>query len=111
MEPIKILIKNACYQKGISLKEVAKKIGLSESGFLKTIGNSKIIKLHTLCEIAKVLNVPISYFFNDSDKVQINTASNDLYIENLSQKHEIEKLKHELLIIYRELHEYKITHP
>lgn len=48
-----------------SMKELADMIGKTERTLLNYIGNRTKIDIDTLAEIAKALDVPVSYFFDD----------------------------------------------
>jgi transcriptional regulator with XRE-family HTH domain len=66
------LIKNFASENKISLKDLAEKINLSEQGLHSGIKN-QTLSVTNLEKISKVLNVPISKFFDDkiqSDKVE-----------------------------------------
>lgn len=80
---IKILSK----EKGISLRELSIAIGISEQGLHKLIKENST-KVDTLDSIAKVLNVPISVFFQENSAEP--PISKDSLIE--SQQRTIETL-------------------
>lgn len=56
-------IKELAKSKGISIKQLALKIGMTEGGFYKSFERN-VLKLKNLLNICDVLNVKISVFFN-----------------------------------------------
>mgnify|MGYP001767211500 CR=1 FL=1 len=79
------LIKRFCDEKGITLPEIAEKIGMSRAGIYSTIEH-KTLKVETLEKISDVLSLPISLFFNENE--------NENFIFNLSA--EINSLKNQV---------------
>lgn len=59
------LIKEICKEKGITLKDIALKIDMSEAGMYRAFANNTL-KVEALEKIAKALDVPPSYFFGKS---------------------------------------------
>lgn len=84
-------IRNILRVKSITVKEFCKKIGITENGFSKAIKNNSL-RVETIIKISEVLDVPVSYFFTDSENVP---TGNNEEIQGL--KAEIFNLKTELL--------------
>ncbi|MEG1644014.1 MAG: helix-turn-helix transcriptional regulator [Bacteroidales bacterium] len=61
-------IKELCREKGITGRELAVKLGMSEVGLYKTISDNGNPPLRRLEEIATALGVPVSELFYDSQK-------------------------------------------
>ncbi|MDR2125693.1 MAG: helix-turn-helix domain-containing protein [Prevotellaceae bacterium] len=78
------------------MRKLAKDIGMSESNLHKCV-NKNSIGAGYLESIAKIFNIPVTYFFEDTDNKIIQTGNNNqvgsgnIIIE--SQAHEIEYLK------------------
>lgn len=69
------IIRDLAEKKNISLRDVAKKIGISEDGLQKIIRNNST-KTSTIEEIASILEVPVGIFFEDSKCVYQSVAHN-----------------------------------
>lgn len=65
MNNISDKIKLLADERGVSLAWVAEKIGMTKHGFYRTLENSSW-KVETLSQIAKVLDKPINYFFDEN---------------------------------------------
>jgi len=65
IQEIKNKVQTLAKQRGLSIRELCKKIGMTESGFSYTIKNNTL-KVETLFNIADVLGVSINYFFPDT---------------------------------------------
>lgn len=57
-------VKKYSKQQGLTLKELAEKVGMTETGLSRAL-NRKSLKVKTLERISEVLQVPISAFFGD----------------------------------------------
>lgn len=69
-------IKTEIKRHSCSIKEVALLVGMTESGFHKTL-QKETLKVSTLEEIAKILKVPISTFFEEKPTIQ--ASSEDVF--------------------------------
>ena len=69
-ERIKVLSE----KKSIALKDIAYKIGVTEAGFHKMLTN-KTMKIETLEKISEILEVPVSYFFDEGTLSIVQTGS------------------------------------
>lgn len=80
------LIRDLCNSKGITLKELAKKAGLSETG-LQRILNSESLKVETLEKIARGLKVPVTLFFSDdpNEKISFTDEEYDTFREYIKE--------------------------
>jgi transcriptional regulator with XRE-family HTH domain len=76
-------IKELSRSKNTPLKIIASKICMSESGFLKSLNND-LLKVTNLQKIADVLEVPITYFF-DEDIIFINKQSSIIEEQKLNK--------------------------
>lgn len=64
---MKLRVSEICTEKGITQKELARKIGMSETGLSKAIrGNTTLV---TLVKIAESLEVPISELFTAKEPI------------------------------------------
>jgi len=87
----------------ISMQNVISATGMTESGFYAMFRNDSI-KVNILQKIAEVLNVPVSYFFEDSPAgiIQKNLNStvqignNNVVTNEMVLKKEIESLEKQL---------------
>lgn len=61
----KLLIKELCKQKGISLSELAKKIGVTHPTISNVVGMHNSPRLDTLEKIAEALNVELWELFTE----------------------------------------------
>ena len=57
-------IKATCIDRGISLREMARKIGMSNTGFHQAM-KANSLKASVLYVIAQTLDVPVQYFFEE----------------------------------------------
>lgn len=60
-------------QKGYTISDVAKSIGISQSALSQQINNESI-KLKTLCEIADALSCPLTDLLADADDTSITLS-------------------------------------
>lgn len=60
-------IRNLYKSKGYTMAELAKKIGMTQAGLSKSL-ISEDFKISLLEKIANALEVPVNYFFEDSQK-------------------------------------------
>lgn len=60
-------IRDRAKEKGISIKDLCRKIEMSEGGFYTTEKNNSL-KIDTLLKIAEVLGVTHTYFFSESEE-------------------------------------------
>lgn len=56
-------LKKALKEKGITQGRLCKEIGMTDSGFIRMIDNNNI-KVDTLEQICKVLDIPVTYFLD-----------------------------------------------
>ena len=104
-------IKTLASERKITLKELCLKIDISEQGLHKMVGNNSI-KVSYLEKIAEVLEVPISYFFEE-ESVNISNNRNTI-IGNKNQNinnnvlADIEKFKAEIEALQKEIDYLKI---
>jgi len=71
-------IKKLSENKSFAIKDLAKKIKISEAGLHQMI-RKESMKIDILEKISEALNVPVSYFFNESDgkgNITINNVAN-----------------------------------
>ncbi len=61
-------VKELLKQKGMTAKELASKIGISEGALSQSIREGANPNLQTISKIADALNVPLSELFSDSQK-------------------------------------------
>lgn len=90
--------------KGISQRKLAKLTGYTQQYINAVVNNKTSVSLRALTRIAKALNVPVSYFFEDSEqsKEQVEPVDIDIKdIEALLQKLPPEK-KGKLLKAFKE---------
>ncbi len=80
-------IKMLCYDRNITMDELAKSVGITHQGLGKIIRDSST-RVDTLEKIAKCLKVPISYFFDES--IETIVAGENQYLK------EIESLKKDI---------------
>lgn len=69
------IIRDLAETKNISLRDIAKKIGISEDGLQKIIRNDST-KTATIEEIASILEVPVGIFFDDNKGLNQPIAHN-----------------------------------
>ena len=74
-------IKNAAYERNITMKALAEAVGLSYNGLSLSFKNDTL-KVKDLEKIAKVLDLPISYFFNDSGFLSELSEANKQKLQN-----------------------------
>lgn len=60
-----LIVRDIARQKKISMRELARRVGVTEQGLQKIIRENST-KVDTLEAIAEALDVPVSIFFNDS---------------------------------------------
>lgn len=70
------IIRELCSNKGITIYDLAKAIGITSQGIQRIIGENKT-KLETLEKIANHLGVPITFFFRDKSGGRIYITKND----------------------------------
>lgn len=58
------IIRDLADRKGLTLRDIATKIGISEGGLQKLMANGST-KTSTIEDLAKVLDVPVGAFFDD----------------------------------------------
>lgn len=61
-------IKNLSRIKGLSIRQLCLKIDMTESGLNRALKNNSV-KIDTIQRIADVFEVPIQYFFSDTDEM------------------------------------------
>jgi transcriptional regulator with XRE-family HTH domain len=99
-------IKNLAKKRDLNIKELSEKIEMSEANFYKCINRGSIETKH-LEKIAKVLNVPVSYFFDEPEQNGLVINNGNFNGNNVSegsrvlikvneQQHEIDRLKEKL---------------
>lgn len=102
-------IKELAKKSDITIKDLCKKIEMTESGFNIALKNNTL-KIETLQKIAKVLKVDISYFFiNEYSNEEAKKRFLDLVNENIFLKYKVEKLinsRFKLILSLRILREY-----
>ncbi|MEI6884808.1 MAG: helix-turn-helix transcriptional regulator [Bacteroidota bacterium] len=120
-------IKEYCDQNGLSIPELAEKIGISKPGLYRSI-QEETMKVETLEKIANTLKVPIWHFFDlDPETPYINDieqqkslnkinetsmAQMESIINDLKRKLDNIKTVTYMFIFGRELHVYgRITNP
>lgn len=105
-------IKEACKLRGISIRTLSEKIGMSFTGLYKAMSNDTF-RVNTLKKIANTLELPITFFFNDD-----NLNENNNIEKQKTDKEELQKAKkriaelEKLIKIYdeqnKELTEFKL---
>jgi transcriptional regulator with XRE-family HTH domain len=88
------IIKELAKEKRYSIRQLCKKIEISETGLYKTLKNNTL-KVETLQKIADVLEVPITYFFERS-------AAGLLY-----QVEQVKNLENQLKIATQTIDDYR----
>ena len=78
-------LKQAMDKSGLSRKEIARKAAVPEASIYKMF-KSKDIKVKTLLKIAKVLDVPLQYFFEVKDSELVEELRQQLEHERLQTK-------------------------
>ena len=66
---IEIKLKNILVERNLTMKEIVAKIDMTENGFAYSLKNDTL-KIITLEKIAKILDVPITYFFTEEGNLQ-----------------------------------------
>lgn len=84
------LIKELCEQKGLTMKSLADKLEISETGLYQILRNQST-KVKTLEEIARVLDVPISSFFSDDLNDRLNFTEGE--VSGLLKRMELAQMK------------------
>ena len=93
MSNIGLKIKLLASKKKIDATDIAERIGISKQA-VYGIYNNEDIHTKRLREISEILEVPITYFFNDEDCKQTNQEELEiLRRENESLKKEIDRLQ------------------
>ena len=69
MDNFKEKLKTALREKGISQKELANAIGMSEGGFIASVENNSI-KMSTFEKICQHLDKPYSYFYESEPQIK-----------------------------------------
>lgn len=62
-------IKEKCFELNISIKYLCQEINISEQGLNQMIRNQSM-KIEVIENIAKVLDIPVCYFFEEDFKIQ-----------------------------------------
>jgi transcriptional regulator with XRE-family HTH domain len=62
-------VKKYCRQQGLTLKELAGRIGMTETGLSRSL-KKRSLKVKTLEDIAEVLEVPIGFFFGEGERLE-----------------------------------------
>lgn len=89
------IIKPLLEEKKISIKKIAKDIGVSEQGFHKFIREQNM-KVKVLEKLAKELELPISHFFDEDKEIEKISIKGNYNIGNgnkLTVNEEREKYK------------------
>jgi len=89
------IIKNFCKSKLLTIKDLALKIGMTESGLHYTLKNNTL-KVETLQKIAGVLDIPIGNFFNKGIPLRLEYANEEsavLYMFSQSVRLFLDELK------------------
>lgn len=73
MYNLKEKIKNICKKKGISLKNFSEKLGISEPT-LYDYFNKNDMSLKQITKTCEILDVPLSYFFDDVGDVPVDVG-------------------------------------
>lgn len=90
-------IKNRLRQKGITFKDLAAKIEMTEAGLYRTLKNNTI-KLDTVNKISSILGLPLTVLLDENLSAIVNEDINNYY-------HEVEELK-KIMIEKQTLIEY-----
>jgi len=96
LSKIKLLAKN----KNMPIKELSKKITITQPGFYTSFRNNSL-KVNTLLKISEVLDVDINYFFSDVSP----SGKNEKII---ALENEIKSLKDKLLDLYSDKEEREL---
>jgi transcriptional regulator with XRE-family HTH domain len=73
-------IKYRCEEIGLSIRKLCQQIGISDAGYYKMIEN-KSFKVETLEKMAVILQVSVTYFFDNStnpDEYEIKSVQKDI---------------------------------
>ena len=96
------IIKQIAWQKGISIKTLAEKVGLSENGLHRLIRDNNT-KMDTIQNIAEILEAPLEYFY-DIDSVYFEAKTENIVLTPKSNEflNKLEDEKQKLLRIIEE---------
>lgn len=76
------ILKNQLQKYGISLSEIARRLGMSQQSFNQAL-NAADIKSGLIEKISEALNVPMTYFY-PSDKIAVSTSAEGIpYYKNV----------------------------
>lgn len=95
------LIRKLCQEKGITLKALAEKIGITQAG-IQYILQTNTTKIVTLKKIADVLDVDIAYFLLDNNGKDEKTIHNEILFYKDKYYNLLEQYN-QLLVDYVEL--------
>lgn len=94
----------------IPFSELSEKLNYSYQGIYKALHSKETIRFELLLDISKILNLPITYWFDDELK-QINIASNNqingnnnkIEVQLNALNAEIERLRREIEFLKKEI--------
>lgn len=94
-------LKLAIKQRGFTEKAFADKLGITQNGF-RAMVNNHTMSIKTLEKISEILEVPMTYFFDDSDgKLPAPKSFNEKDLAKCKQQ--VIDLQAELLEVYKSL--------
>jgi transcriptional regulator with XRE-family HTH domain len=71
-------IKELAKDEGITIKNLCSQIGMTEQGFATSLKN-QTLKIETLEKIAKIFDVPLSYFFGEDYQEMYESLTDKIY--------------------------------
>jgi transcriptional regulator with XRE-family HTH domain len=93
-ETVSERLKKIRLENNISQDFLAKKLGYTQKAYSKIENNETKLNVDVLQRISEILNVPIEYFFNNSQQLILNDFSNRtggdnvIYENNITEKME-----------------------
>ncbi|MFB6257499.1 MAG: helix-turn-helix domain-containing protein [Flavobacteriales bacterium] len=78
-------VKKYCKQRGLTLKELAEQVGMTETGFSRAL-KKKSLKVKTLERISEVLQVPIASLFGEEEKLEEERPDYPVWQEGVEKR-------------------------
>lgn len=69
-------------RKGLSTRELSKRLGISHSYLSRMENGKRVISAKRLEEISSILDVPIQEFYPDSHKRKVSTNEEEVFVLN-----------------------------
>lgn len=86
-------VKKYCRQRGLTLKDLAVRIGMTETGLSRSL-KKKSLKVKALEDIAKELDVPVRFFFEEGEKLEESLEDYPAWKEGVEKR--LKALENEL---------------